>query len=408
MNNRYDTIITGAGPAGLFCAINASKKNSRVLILEKNSSAGKKLLLSGSGQCNFTHAGSLSEFLKHYGKAGNFVKPAFSAFTNIQLIEFFESHGIKSVTRDDGKVFPSSMKAQDILSLLLRLCDENSVEIKYSSPVQSVSHSGSEFLISAGSETYRAANSVIAAGGSSYPATGSSGDGYRLAAFPGHSITEITPALAPLYIKNYKLGNLSGISVKRSLITITRDDKKLTSGKGDILFTPKGLSGPGILDISRDIKRGDRITISLTDRSMQETESLLFDALKNEGKKSVRNIFKIFEIPERLADHLLAQAVIDPAKKAGEISRAERTRILELINFLPLEIEEKGDFRVAMATSGGVSRDEINRKTMESKIIPGLYFAGEVIDVDGDTGGYNIQWAFSSGKAAADSIQKNK
>lgn len=407
MNNRYDTIITGAGPAGLFCAINASGDGRGVLILEKNSIPGKKLLLSGSGQCNFTHTGGIAEFIKHYGTAANFVKPALSAFTNIQLVEFFESHGIKTAAREDGKIFPASMKAHDILSLLLRLCTERSVDIKYSTQVKSVSYCESGFTVSAGGVIYTSSNLVVASGGSSYPATGSSGDGFKLAESSGHTVTETSPALAPLYVKNYTLGELSGISVRESRITLLRNDKKIISGRGDILFTPKGLSGPGILDMSRYVRSGDMITISLAGRSAHDVETLLTDILRSEGKKSARNILKIFEIPERLIDALLEHAEIDPAKKAAEISRRERNRIQELINSFPFEVENKGGFRIAMATAGGVSRDEIDRRTMESKIIKGLYFAGEVIDVDGDTGGYNIQWAFSSGKAAGKAISKS-
>jgi predicted Rossmann fold flavoprotein len=316
-----------------------------------------------------------------------------------------ESHGIKTVTRDDGKIFPVSMKAQDILSLLLKLCGKNSVDIKYNAQVKSISHNGTGFNVYTENEKYIAESFVIAAGGSSYPATGSSGDGFRLAASLGHSTTEITTALAPLYLKDYKMGDLSGISVKESRIIISRDNKKIISGNGDILFTPKGLSGPGILDFSRYARNGDRITISLTEKRLEEIESLLQEILKSEGKKTIRNILKIFEIPERLIDSLLAYASINPSKRAGEISRTERNCIISLISAFPFEIESKGDFRVAMATAGGVIREEIDRKTMQSKIIKGLYFAGEVIDVDGDTGGYNIQWAFSSGKAAGECIK---
>ncbi len=404
MNNRFDTIITGSGPAGLFCAIQASSSGRKVLVLEKNSEAGKKLLLSGSGQCNFTHTGSTAEFLKHYGAAKNFVKSALSAFTNTQLVEFFESHGIAAITREDGKIFPASMKARDILTLLLNLCKKNSVEIKYSSPVESVSHNGSEFAIRAGGVNYISKNFVIATGGSSYPATGSSGDGFRLAKKLGHIVTEITPALTPLYIKDYALADLSGISVKGSRITLLRDGLKKWSGSGDVLFTPKGLSGPGILDMSRHAGNGDQITISITSMTPQESENLFSDTLKAEGKKAVRNILNRFDIPERLGDALLIRAGVDPLKKCAGISKTERNRIFELINSFPFTIKEKGNFRVAMATAGGVSRDEIDRRTMESKIIKGLFFAGEVIDVDGDTGGYNIQWAFSSGKAAGESL----
>lgn len=400
MKKKYDTIITGAGPAGLFSAIHASSTGKKIIILEKKSNAGKKLLLSGSGQCNFTHTGNIAEFIKHYGNGSNFVKPALSAFSNNDLVEFFELHGIKTLAREDGKIFPASMKALDILELLLKLCRDYSVEIKYNTQVQNVSHNGTEFTISAGGETFLAMNFVIATGGNSYPATGSSGDGFRLASSLGHSIAEITPALTPLYMQDYKLEDLSGISLKRSRIIITRCNRKITSGKGDILFTPKGLSGPGILDLSRYVRNGDRITISLTDRSIQEIESLLPEALKNEGKKSVRNILKIFELPERLIESLLASVSVEPSKKAGEISKAERNLIINYINEFPFEVKEKGDFTVAMATAGGVTRNEIDRKTMESRLVKGLYFAGEVTDIDGDTGGYNIQWAFSSGRAA--------
>ncbi|HPJ33296.1 MAG TPA: aminoacetone oxidase family FAD-binding enzyme, partial [Spirochaetota bacterium] len=310
MKKNYDTIITGAGPAGLFCAITASERERRILVLEKNLTAGKKLLLSGSGQCNFTHSGDLSEFIKHYGDAKNFVKPALYAFSNSELVSFFENNGIKTVTRPDGKNFPASMKADHILALLLNLCAKNSVEIKYSSPVKSVSHNNGIFSVHAGGGNYTCRNFVIASGGSSYPATGSTGDGFRLAESLGHKITDPTPALTPLFIKNYRLGSLSGISVKKSRITVFHDNKKISEGCGDILFTPKGLSGPGILDISRDVTVGDRITISLTEKNEQQCETLFTEILRSEGKKSIRNILKIFDMPERLADALLENASI--------------------------------------------------------------------------------------------------
>lgn len=407
MKNRYDTIITGAGPAGLFCAVHASSGGRRVLILEKTPSAGKKLLLSGSGQCNFTHTGSIPGFIRHYGGAANFVKPALTAFTNAQLIEYLESRGIRTLAREDGKVFPSSLKAGDILSLLLRLCEKNSVQIRYSSPVISASYSSGEFKISSGGEHYTSSTFVIASGGASYPATGSSGDGYRISESLGHTVTEITPALTPAYIEDYNLEDLSGISVSGSRIALLRDGKKICSGTGDILFTPKGLSGPGILDMSRSISPGDTITISLTEKSPHEAEEFLTGILKSDGKKTVRNILKFFDIPERLADAAVEHAGVDPMKKSGEISKGERNRLLEMITSFPFKVKEKGDFRIAMATAGGVNRDEIDRRTMESRIVKGLYFAGEVMDVDGDTGGYNIQWAFSSGKAAGDAIIKS-
>jgi len=281
MKNSYNIIIAGAGPAGLFCAYNTSHAGRSVLLLEKNAGAGKKLLLSGSGQCNFTHAGSVAGFTEHYGAAGNFVKPALSAFSSSDLIDFMESNGISTITRDDGKVFPASMDANDILSLLLRLCRENGVVIKYNSPVTEVSLKNGEFTVTAAGELYHSGALVISAGGASYPATGSSGDGFALAKKLNHTVTEITPALAPVFVKDFALAELSGISIKGSRVALLRDQKKIASATGDLLFTSKGISGPVILDMSRYVK----------------------------------SITRLFDMPERLAEAILEHACVDPQKK---------------------------------------------------------------------------------------------
>lgn len=404
MPSRYRTIVIGAGPAGLFCALNACTNRHDVLLLEKNGRPGRKLLLSGSGQCNFSRTGPMSEFIGHYGGAANFVKPALLAFTNRHLCAFLENGGVKTFAREDGKLFPAGMRASDILTLLQNSCANNGVEMQFDSPVDAVSRYDGGFAVTTGGRAFSSDSLVLATGGCSYPETGSTGDGLALAASLGHTVTPITPSLTNITAREPFPVELAGISLKNSSISLDKASGKRMTGRGDVLFTGSGLSGPGILDLSRYISDGDRMSLALTEKPVEEVESSLIDALQAGGKKAVRTILKSLGIAERLADAVLSMAGIAPSRKGGEIGRADRLKILTMVTAFPVTVARKGDFRVAMATAGGVSRDEVNRLTMESRIIPGLFFAGEVLDVDGDTGGYNIQWAFSSAMAAASGI----
>ncbi len=406
---NYDIIIIGAGPAGLFCAINAAENSNRkILILEKNSSAGKKFLLSGSGQCNITHTGTVNEFTRHYGTGGSFVKPALKGFPPASLISFLEKNNIPVIEREDGKIFPQSMSASQVLTMMLNLCRERNVEIKYQTPVMKGVYDNGEFRVSSDKveETFTAPLLVITAGGKSCPATGSDGDGYRLARSLGHSIADPAPALAPLFIKNFPFAELSGISFKGRSISLFREGKKISASSGDILFTHKGLSGPGILDMSRYIRKNDSVKISLTGERIEDLSEDFISRSRTEGKKSIKHFLKSYDIPERLITIILELLDINPQKNVSEISKAERNSLLKSLCRYPFTVERVGDFNIAMATAGGVYRDGISSRTMESTLIPGLFFAGEVIDIDGDTGGYNLQWAFSSAKAAADHLLK--
>ncbi len=403
--NEYDIIIAGAGPAGLFCGANLCGGRN-ILILERNPSAGEKLLLSGSGRCNITHAGSPEDFLLHYGGHGAFVKPALRAFGNVSLIRFLEENGVGTVEREDGKIFPASMNAHHVRDLLLELCRENGVAIRYGERIISAEKKDAMFTIKTGKGGYSSGFFVIAAGGKSYSSTGSSGDGYTMAEGLGHTITDITPSLTPVFIKDPALADLAGISIGESTVVLFRDGKRIASGRGGLLFTGKGLSGPVILDMSRYIERGDVLKVSLAPLPPDALERELAAGLQREGKKAVRTILPSLDVPRRLVNAALGRAGIDPLKKGSEISRVERKSLVTLLSEFPFTVHDKGDYRVAMATSGGVSLDGIDRRTMESKLRPGLFFAGEVIDIDGDTGGYNLQWAFSSGKAAADAINR--
>jgi hypothetical protein len=408
MLSRYKTIVIGAGPAGLFCALNACAERDDVLLLEKNPGPGRKLLLSGSGQCNFSRTGPMGDFTGHYGSASNFVKPALLAFTNEDLCAFLETGGVKTFAREDGKLFPAGMRASDILALLQRLCVERGVRMLFDSPVEAVSWGEGGFDVTTGGAVFSSDSLVLATGGCSYPDTGSTGDGLALASSLGHTVTPITPSLTGITAREPFPVELAGISLKNSTIILEKADGKRLAGRGDVLFTGTGLSGPGILDLSRHISDGDRLWLALCEIPAGEVESSLIDALQSGGKKAVRTILKGLGIAERLADTVLSMAGIAPSRKGGEIGRTDRLKILGLVTAFPVTVAKKGDFRVAMATAGGVAREEVNRHTMESRKCAGLYFSGEVLDVDGDTGGYNIQWAFSSAMAAASAIRTAK
>ena len=405
--NNYDVIIIGTGPAGLFCAINCAKKtDTKILVIEKNSSPGKKFLLSGTGQCNITHTGNISDFTSHYGDGGDFVKPALSAFTPAAMINFLNENDIPTVEKENGKIFPESMRAIDVLSMMIELCENNGIEFRFDFPVTETIYDNGKFTVSGENEKFTASVLVIATGGESYPATGSTGDGFKFAASLGHSIIEPGPSLTPVYIRSFPFMELSGISFRNRNISLFKNGKKTCSSSGDILFTHKGLSGPAILDMSRYISRGDIIEVSLTGKKTEEMNNDFIIESRIQGKKSIKTFLKNYDISERLIAMILAQEGIDPLKNVSEINKTERIKLFKSLGEYPFIVEGKGDFNIAMATTGGVCRDEIDKRTMESKIIPGLYFAGEVIDIDGDTGGYNIQWAFSSGKNAADAIKR--
>ncbi|HZD44237.1 MAG TPA: aminoacetone oxidase family FAD-binding enzyme, partial [Methanomicrobiales archaeon] len=259
----HDVVVVGGGPAGLFCALQAAGEDRSVLLLEKNPSCGRKLLITGSGQCNLTHDGDIGEFPAHYGDHGAFLRSALMAFTNRDLIAFFEERGLPmDVEGESGKVFPATRRASDILALLLLACNERGVTIRFSEPVEHVSVKEGVFTIKTPVAVYTAKCLVIAAGGSSYPAMGSTGDGYALARELGLSVTPTAPALVPVYVKEYPFADLAGISFPDIPISLFRGGKKVQQKSGDLLFTHSGLSGPGILDLSRYIAAGDVLKVA--------------------------------------------------------------------------------------------------------------------------------------------------
>jgi predicted Rossmann fold flavoprotein len=404
---RYDVIITGAGPAGLFCAVNATAPDTSVLILEKNRHPGEKFLLSGSGQCNVTHNGDIREFVTRYGRNGPFLRPALMAFSNRRLAAFFADCGLPLETDENGKVFPATRKAFDLLGVLLRESKRRGVRISCGDPVVSVQRAGEQFAVRTVSGIYRSTFLVIATGGLSYPKTGSTGDGYRFAQGMGHTITETGPALAPVTIQNYPFPDLAGLSFQGTDLSVMRDGRKVAGRRGDVLLTHTGLSGPAILDASRMIHPGDMVTVSFAGGTSPEIFGKTFTRKAGEnGHLPVRTLLAGLSIPERLAKRIAGIAGIDDTLTCAHLTAGKRRTLVRLCTAFPFEVEFTGGYSVAMATRGGVCLEEVDKKTMESMLVKNLYFCGEVLDIDGDTGGYNLQAAFSTGMLAAQSIRR--
>lgn len=404
-NLNYDTIIVGGGPAGLFCAIHSASKGQKVLLLEKKSSCGRKLLVTGSGQCNLTHEGEISGFLSHYGTGGKFLRPALMNFTNNDLVEFFSCRGISFETDRNGKIFPSTKKAMDILTVLLRECNDRGVAVRCGEPVLSVEKNGELFTVVTAPGKYSSENLVISTGGASYPQTGSSGDGYRLAADLGQDVTGIAPALAPVYPLDYRFGDLSGISFGNARLSLFRENKKISDHTGDILLTHKGLSGPGILDFSREIVPGDLLKISfISPMTPEEFRTDFTGRTDPAGGKLLKSVLSEYSLPERFIRRIIELSEIPSDLTCAHLPKKARNVLIKNLTEYPFEVGELGGFEEAMVTRGGVGLKGIDPKTMESKSVSHLYFIGEVLDIDGDTGGYNLQAAFSTGILAAGSI----
>lgn len=400
--NKYDVLIVGAGPAGLFTAIMCAEKKQRIAILEKNKSCGRKLLMAGAGKCNITQARDIHHFLECYGPNAKFLKHALLSFQNEDLLAFFRKRGLEFMTTEKGKIFPKSQKSMDVLQVLLKECHKRHIDIITETAVQSIEKVDDLFTVKTNQVSYEAQKVVIATGGLSYPHTGSTGDGQVIAKSFGHKIIPMKPALTPLKIKNYELVDMSGTSFEDLSYTLWRGGKKIGAYHGDFLLTHTGVSGPGIINHSRYMQAGDVIKCNFVGaESIEAFRSQLTKKLAAGGKTLVKTIVRDLNLTKRFADKVLELCHISDDLKCAEISKVTRQKLLTILTEYEMEVKELGGYHVAMVTTGGVSIKEIKSKTMESKKVENLYFVGEVLDIDGDTGGYNIQAAFSMGYIAS-------
>ncbi len=410
----FDVIVIGAGPAGIFAAARAAQKGAKTLLLDRNITPGKKLLITGKGRCNLTNSGGLKDFIENYNN-GKFLYQAFGTYFNDDLVNFFESRGVKTKVERGGRIFPVSDESRDVLAALNEYLKETGVTTRFSERVERiVIESGSDgkaracgVKLAANGEFIRAQRVIVATGGLSYPGTGSTGDGYKMAKELGHEITHLHPALVPLQTKEKYVKELSGLSLKNVEVTGFAEEKKIFFDFGEMLFTHSGVSGPIALAFSgaaadRLLKK-EKVSISINFKPALDRDKLtarLLRELDSSGLKTISNIMKTL-LPQSLIPVVLKLCAIDPEKKGSQITRDEREAIYRMLSDFRLEITGTKNFDEAVVTRGGVSLKEVDPRTMGSKIIAGLYFCGEVLDIDGLTGGYNLP-AFSTGYLAGD------
>ncbi|MHC1760499.1 MAG: NAD(P)/FAD-dependent oxidoreductase [Negativicutes bacterium] len=402
-------IVIGAGAAGLMAAISAAETGAKVLLLEKMPSPGRKILVTGKGRCNFTNRCELVDFPKNFPNNGLFLYSALRAFDNQDLIDFFASRGVKSKVERGGRLFPVSDKASDIVAALVRAASCAGVQLLTGRTVQSVKTYNDRVVgVVYGTEMVSANAVVLATGGLSYPGTGSTGDGYRIAKELGHTVTPLAPALVPLETVENWVKELQGLSLKNVEATVRINERKVDSEFGEMMFTHFGLSGPIILSlsqaVSKALKQSPRpeivVDINLKPALTAET---LDKRLQRDFAAFVRKQFKNSLgdlLPAKMIPVIIQQSGILPEKPVHQITREERLRLVTLFQNLRFTIRGTRPVAEAVVTAGGVEVKEILPKTMESRLVRGLFFAGEIMDVDGYTGGFNLQAAFSTGFVA--------
>jgi len=412
---HYDIAVIGAGASGLIAAYSASLSGHKVILLEKNHTPGIKLLMTGSTRCNITNEeADARKFADKFGKNGKFLLSALFNFGVTETIDFFHSNSLQTKVEKNGKIFPESGNAKDVLSLFIHLLKKQNVSLISNCEIKKIINQKNhiEKLITDKNEIF-AKNYIICTGGLSYPKTGATGDGYLWAKNMGHSIQEPEPALTPILIHDLWVKKLEGLSLKNVEISIYQNNKKKDSRSGDVLFTDKGLSGPVILDMSKKIgilsKQGNvQLFINFKPEiDFNDLDKIILKDFEKNPMKLIKNILSVF-IPPRLISVILHLAEISPEKKCHLITKEERKYLLNLLKQFPIKIKGLLGFNKAIITSGGISLREINSNTMQSKIINNLFFAGEIIDLDGPTGGYNLQLCWSTGYLAGESASIKK
>ena len=406
MNEKIAVI--GGGPAGMLAAGTIGSRGKDVVIIEKNEKLGKKLFITGKGRCNITNAAPVDELFDFIVTNKNFLYSSFYSFTNENIIQLLEDFGVPTKIERGNRVFPESNKSSDVIKALEKYLIKNNVEIMLNSNVKSIIYDGNNFIIEINEEKYEFQKVVIATGGVSYPTTGSTGDGIKFARRMGHNIITLKPSLIPIEIEDKWVPDLQGVSLKNVNLKAFSKNKLIGEEFGEMIFTHYGISGPIVLSISNNmnkyldkdfnLKIDFKPALSfekLNDRILRD-----FELYSNKQLKNALNDLLL----QKLIPTVIELALIDPDKTVHQITKEERIRLIEIIKGFPMKFKSFRPIEEAVITSGGISTKQINPSTMESKLVPNLYFAGEMIDVDGVTGGFNLQIAYSTGYLAGISV----
>lgn len=405
---QYDVIVIGGGPAGILAAGAAGARGRKVLLLEKNEKLGKKLFITGKGRCNITNAADMDEFMSNIPKNSKFLYSAFRGLSNYDLISLLYDMGLNTKVERGGRVFPESDKSSDVLKALQKYLDKNQVEVRLNAAVKEITTNDGHVngVVLQDGRHFPCESVIVCTGGLSYPQTGSTGEGFEFAKSVGHTITDLFPSLVPLVVKDAYIKDLQGLSLKNVSIKVLVEGKQVYEDFGEMLFTHYGLSGPIILSasfyISDYLRKKSDIKVSIDLKPALTEEELDRRVLKDFSEninKHYKNSLDAL-LPQKLIPVIIKLSKIDENKEVNQISKEERSNLVTLLKNLELSVIGTRPIAEAIVTSGGVNLKEINPKTMESKLISGLYFAGEVMDLDAFTGGYNLQIAFSTGYAA--------
>lgn len=422
---RWDVIVVGAGAAGLLAAARAAERGRRTLLLEKNRRPGVKILMSGGTRCNLTHAVDARGIVEAFGPPGRFLHSALAAFGPRDLVDLIEAEGVPTKVEPGGKIFPASDKAADVLDALLRRLRRSGCELAAGEPLTGLERNGAGFRLVTPRRTIEAARVVFTTGGQSYPRCGTAGDGYRWVERLGHTVVPPRPALVPLTTDAGWVRALQGVTVPDVAVRVisvwerasARDDRVRkgpptplpgAAARGGLLFTHFGLSGPAALDVSRAVSghpRPRELAIAcdfLPDLTRAALDVRLREAAAAAGSRTLANL-ALDPLPARLREALLAQAGLDPGARSSGLTREGRTRWVETLKRLRISLTGTLGFEKAEVTAGGVALDEVDPRTMESRRVPNLFLAGEILDLDGPIGGYNFQAAFSTGWTAGES-----
>lgn len=407
MKKDFDVIVIGSGGAGMIAAITARKNGKDVLLLEKLPTLGAKLKATGGGKCNLTNTLSSEEFMNSFGRNGKFMMKAIEMLDNHSLREFFHSVGVQTDTKDGFRVFPITHNSSTIINALAKELERLDIEVLCDTCVEKIIFDKSCITgVETNNGSFNAPNVIVATGGLGFPMLGANGDGYGFAKQVGHKITDLYPAMLPVYTKEKWVANCTADTIAKAIVRIDLKKAKKLKAVGDLIFTSKGLRGPVILDFSREItplleKYGEVPLLINMVKGKNEDE--IFQHLKKQSSlKPEANIVELLSslLPTSVATQLCLEAGVDLDKNFKNQDGEKRNNLVKIVVNTPLTVIDSIGFKKAMITRGGVSLKEIDPNTMKSKLIDGLYFCGEVMDLDGPCGGYNLQWSFSSGYLA--------
>ncbi|MFP4472824.1 MAG: NAD(P)/FAD-dependent oxidoreductase [Candidatus Omnitrophota bacterium] len=406
----YDVIVVGAGAAGMMAAIRAAQIGARVLLLEKGPRLGRKVRITGKGRCNVTNACAREEFIKRFFHNGDFLRDAFKAFSNRDLMHFFEQQGVALKVERQQRVFPQSGRAADVAAALETALAKNSVEVRTNIAVRDVLVDGRvRGVVLDGGEHIFASAVMIATGGLSYPETGSTGDGLLMARKSGHRITPTGPALTSLETRQKYVKEWEGLTLKNIRLIFVHGRKRQESGMGELLFTARGVSGPLVVSASGQagewLERGQAVRLEIDLKPALSADDLDARVLRDidaAPRQRMKNFCRGL-LPQRMIARFLKEAGVDTDLPANQLTAHQRRNVICKLKGLSFDIKSVAPLKTAMVTRGGISVRDVDPRTMQSRRVPGLYFAGEVLDVDGDTGGFNLQAAFSTGFLAGQS-----